>query len=342
MKKFFCLILALAMTASVLVFAGCGKKSEELKFGMGVYSYYSSAKNASEESVGSAEVIHTVAAVLLDKDGKIVDVELDVASNKGEYTLGGEYVAVESFKTKGEAGDSYGMAQYGISQDRNGDGVVKEWYEQADAFEEVAEGKTLDEVKALVADGYGTDEVVNAGCTIAVADFVKAIEKACANAAVCDATKDSDVELGVVSFQKDSKNASEEASGVNQIDTVFAASLVGEDDKVIVMSIDYVEAKFTFDVNGVSTLDTSAAISSKKEKGTGYGMAQYGTDLNGDGVIKEWFEQAAALENLCVGKTASEIAGLTAENGYGVADVQAAGCTIYVSDMVKAAVKAAD
>ena len=69
-------------------------------------------------------------------------------------------------------------------------------------------------------------------------------------------------------------------------------------------------------------------------------MAAYGTDLNKDGVVKEWNEQAAAFDAALAGKNADEIAGLE-KDGYGSADLQTAGCTIAVSDMVKAAVKAA-
>ena len=57
------------------------------------------------------------------------------------------------------------------------------------------------------------------------------------------------------------------------------------------------------------------------------------------GAAKEWFEQADAFDAACVGKTAAEIAGLQAEDGKGVADLQAAGCTIYVTGFVKAATK---
>ena len=57
------------------------------------------------------------------------------------------------------------------------------------------------------------------------------------------------------------------------------------------------------------------------------------------GATKEWHEQAAAFDAACVGKTATEIAGFVAEDGKGVEDIQAAGCTIYVTGFVKAASK---
>ena len=57
------------------------------------------------------------------------------------------------------------------------------------------------------------------------------------------------------------------------------------------------------------------------------------------GAKKEWFEQAAAFDAACIGKIASEIAGFVGEDGKGVADIQSAGCTVYVTGFVKAASK---
>ena len=99
-------------------------------------------------------------------------------------------------------------------------------------------------------------------------------------------------------------------------------------------------ATIAFDAKGVVTTDLTAALQTKIEKGTNYGMAAYGQDLNGDGVVKEWNEQGAAFDAALAGKTATEIAALEVK-GYGVESVQTAGCTIAISDMVKAAVKAA-
>ena len=55
----------------------------------------------------------------------------------------------------------------------------------------------------------------------------------------------------------------------------------------------------------------------------------------------EWYVQADAFAKQLVGKTASEINGLQAADGHGNDAVISAGCTIYVTDFVKAAVKAA-
>ena len=121
--------------------------------------------------------------------------------------------------------------------------------------------------------------------------------------------------------------------GSNKIAVNVFAAAVGADGKIAAASSDCVEVTFTFTAAGVSTLDTAKAIASKKEQGSNYGMVAYG------GSAKEWFEQAAAFDAACVGKTTQEIAGLQAEDGHGVSDLQAAGCTIYVTGFVKAATK---
>jgi hypothetical protein len=218
-------------------------------------------------------------------------------------------------------------------------GAVQEWYKQADAFETVVCGKTLDEVKALVAgENKGTEEVINAGCTIMVHEFVQAIEKAYNNAVASDVTAEHTLKLGVSTAQS-CKDATEEKDGQNQLETTFLAVAVDAEGKVVAATSDCVQVKFTFDATGASTYDLTKAVSSKKEAGANYGMSAYGTDLNGDGTVKEWFEQAAAFDTACVGKTAAEIASLMGENNYGSADLQAAGCTILVDGFVKAASK---
>ena len=59
------------------------------------------------------------------------------------------------------------------------DGKALEWDKQADAFMATAKGKTLDEVKAYMGeDKYAIGDLAAAGCTINIADLVKAAQKA--------------------------------------------------------------------------------------------------------------------------------------------------------------------
>ena len=347
MKKFLSIAIAIIMVAGVLFLVGCDKGPEDantdapanLKFGLGVVAGYGDVKDASDEGNGEGEVTVNIAAVLVDADGKIVKCVLDCAANKAQFTTEGTAVEAGEFKTKYELGADYGMAAYG--QDANGDGVVKEWNEQADAFAGLAVGKTLDEVKALMAEDYkGTADVQTAGCTIYVSDFVKSIEAAYNNAADSKATADSTLKLGVVTAQSN-KDASDEGNGEIELSSTIVATALDAEGKVVAAATDVASGKLAFDTKGVSATDTTVEIKTKKALGTDYGMAAYGQDLNGDGVVKEWNEQGAAFDAALIGKNATEIGALAVETGYGAADLQTAGCTIHVGDMVKAAVKAA-
>ena len=330
MKKLLCVVLSVLMILPAFVFAGCGK-AETLKFGLGVYTNVSKASAATEDTAGQGKVAITAAAVTVDAAGKIVACVLDTADITVSYTADGKAVANDGFKTKYEQGAGYNMVAYG--------GAVKEWFEQADAFEGVVAGKTLDEVKALIADANkGTEEVINAGCTIMINEFVLAIEKAYNNAAASGVTAANTLKLGAHTEQS-AKDATEDKDGQNQIETTFFAAAVDADGKVVAASSECVQVKFTFDAKGASTYDLSKTVLGKKEQGANYNMSAYGTDLNGDGTVKEWFEQAAAFDAACIGKTAAEIASLMADNNYGVADLQSAGCTILVNGLVKAASK---
>lgn len=324
MKKFLTLALCILIAMSALL-VGCGEtETAAVKFGAGVYTGTPTVADATEDKDGSGKIDVTVAAVTVDADGKIVSCALDTASNTVSFTADGKAVANGEFKTKYEMGADYNMVAYG--------GAAKEWFEQADAFEAVVVGKTLDEVKALVAEGNkGTDEVINAGCTIMINEFVGAIEKAYTSAAA-EVSADAALKVNIATEQT-LADATEEKDGSNKIAVNIFAAAVDADAKVLAASSDCVEVTFTFNTDGVATLDTSKAVASKREQGANYGMVAYG------GAAKEWFEQADAFDATCIGKTAAEIAGLIGEDDKGVADLQTAGCTIDVTGFVKAATK---
>ena len=349
MKKILAFTLCALMMFSMLALVGCGDKQSDdnkdttsttkapeaskpaednkpvanVKFGAGLYIGTPAATDATADKAGQGSVDVTAAAVIVDANGKIVACDLDTMQNKVSYDASGKAIANESFKTKRELGDAYNMVAYG--------GAKQEWYKQADAFEALIVGKTVAEIKALVAEGNkGTDEVVNAGCTIMINEFVNAIEKAVANAKT-DVAADATVKV-TMSTSQTCTDATADKAGSNDVETyVFAAAL--KDGKVAAASSDCVQVKFGFDAFGVSSFDASKAVASKREQGANYGMVAYG------GAAKEWFEQADAFDAACVGKTGAEIAGLMAEDYKGIDSLKAAGCTVYVSGFVAAASK---
>ena len=170
MKKIIAIMLA---ALSLLSLAACGAKEADYKLGMGVELSTASSKE------NNAQVDATVAAVILDANGKIVQCRIDVAQNKMDVT-GGAVDTAKTFETKMELGSRYGMA--GIV-DNNGDGVMKEWNEQANAFEAYVVGKTAAEVKAIQtqeANGHliAVDEaLLKAGCSMQITDFITAVAR---------------------------------------------------------------------------------------------------------------------------------------------------------------------
>ena len=344
MKKILSLALVLVMVLSVAALVGCsgdkaptGDDAATLKFGLGVVSSYGEAKDADGETNGQAEFNTTAVAVLLDAEGKIVAIDLDTAQIKPTWTSEGKRIAVEDLRTKYEKGTDYGMAAYGKKHDGS-EGQPLEWDKQADAFMATAKGKTLAEVKALMGeDTYAIGELATAGCTIHVADFINALEKAVNSAADSAATAENKLAVALVSSESYSnKDASAEGDGVAQVDTTISA--VVTDAKT-----DCVQGKeVKFDVNGKATGNTEAELKTKLELGTEYGMAAYGTRHDGsEGAVKEWNEQAAAFDAALVGKTSADFLALAGDDGYATGDLATAGCTMAIGDMIAAATAAA-
>ncbi|MBP3560423.1 MAG: hypothetical protein J6K49_07140 [Clostridia bacterium] len=349
MKKIISLLLVVFMVVS---FAACGTKpttdenngddvAATLKFGMGIVASYGDAKDADGDTNGECKAETTAVAVLLDDAGKFVDIAIDTTEAKAAWTSEGVASATEEVKTKYELGTAYNMAAYGKKHDGT-DGKVLEWFEQIDAFVATAKGKTLDEVKAFVGeDTYTTGDLAAAGCTISVGSIMAALEEAVKNAAASEATAEDTVKIAFATSVENT-DATEEKEGSVEFEETIVAAVTDKDGKVVVAKTDCAQIKVTFDTKGVATVDTAAEIKTKLDLGTDYNMAAYGKKHDGsDGAVKEWFEQAAAFDAALVGKTASEFASLADADGYGTGDLATAGCTIGISDMIKAADKAA-
>ena len=350
MKKFISIALVIVLAFSVIAMVGCGNNTDAdadagkdtattLKFGLGVVAKLANAKDADGDTNGSGEFNTTGVAVLLDADNKIVAIDLDTAQIKTAWTSEGKIVATEDFRTKYDKGTDYGMAAYGQKHDGS-EGKALEWNEQADIFMENAIGKTLEEVKAFAGeDMYAIGDIATAGCTMNIAEFLGALEKAVANAVESEATADDKLSIAIVSSPSYSnKDASEDAEGLDQIDSTVVATVVDAEGKVVVAKTDCTQGKMTFDAKGAATADVAAEIKTKLELGTDYGMAAYGTRHDGtEGEVKEWDAQAAAFDAALVGKTAADFAALAGADTYATGDLAAAGCTMAIGDMIKAA-----
>ena len=302
MKKLFSLILIVALFA--LTLTGCAhfyKSDYALMIGISTSQKLISEPEENPTEFFS-EVTHTVAAIVIDKDYKIVSCRIDCISVKAALDDEGNVFAADSqgnklevIKSKAELGDEYGMVAYGKAS--------AEWDDQAKAFETYVKGKTREEVKNI----NTKDETLTAGCTISVTDFMKAIDNAFASNHMVGMQTKGDITLGVAASAKVSKSE----NSASYTADFSAVALV--DGKVLGAVIDSKEVTSKISADG--KFDKIKDSGSKLEKGDNYGMVAYGHAL------AEWYEQAQAFADTAKGKTVSELAGLATEG--------VAGCTIY-------------
>ena len=364
MKKLFAIALCVCMLLTVVA---CAPKTEtpaettgttepavteaEYKLGMGV------VVDTASSATGNAQVDATVATVVTDADGKIVVCRIDVAQNKMTVT-DGAVEADKTFLTKMELGDDYNMAKYGTSMDWNGDGVVKEWYDQAKAFEAYVVGKTAAEVnsietKEVEGAGYiiaADDALLSAGCTIQITDFIKAVAAACNDEQGMTFKTAESFTLGVAAktTAAESTAATADADGAVKMYSDFAATVVAG-GKIIAALNDAIQPNIA--INTLGEIVNVEYKGTKRELKEGYNMAAYGQsmDWNGDGKVLEWYLQSMEFSKYVVGKTAAEVAEMATKevegSGYIISADDAllsAGCTIQITGIKAVVAQAAN
>lgn len=360
MKKILALVLCLCALLTLVACNDDGDNTPDIpdvveadyKLGMGI------VVNMDSSAKGNAQVDATVATVVTDANGKIVLCRIDVAQNKMNVADGAVDTA-QTFQTKMERGDDYGMAaalNYGM--DWNGDGQVKEWYDQAKAFESFVVGKTAAEVEALTtkqaaAEGAGAGYQIStdaallaAGCTIQINEFRDAVVKACKDEqGMSFKAVAGSFTLGVAAktTAAESTAATAEEDGTVKMYSDFAASVVAN-GKIVATLNDAIQPNVT--INTAGEIVNKDYKNTKRELKEDYHMAAYGQsmDWNGDGKVLEWYLQSAEFSKFVVGKTAAEVGALTTKQaaaegagaGYQISADDAlltAGCTIQITSI---------
>lgn len=107
--------------------------------------------------------------------------------------------------------------------------------------------------------------------------------------------------LAVVTSVAKSKDATADAEGTGQSDSVVVAVMVDGEGKIVKAAIDTAQTKINFSNEGKVTSDLTAVYPSKQELKEEYGMNKASK------IGKEWYEQANALADYFVGKTVEEI-----------------------------------
>ena len=115
--------------------------------------------------------------------------------------------------------------------------------------------------------------------------------------------------LAVVTSLGKSKDAAADAEGTAQSDSVVVGVIVDSEGKVIKAAIDTAQTAIKFNAEGKVTSDLTTSYKSKQELKEEYGM------VKASKIGKEWYEQANALAEYVVGKTAEEIKAIPTDAG---------------------------
>ena len=335
MKKILTTLCAVAMLAGCT--AGGSKKSstntstKEETAATVMVGTGSVTKVASKVNEGSDKEVKfdtTFASVVLE--GNVIKyVYFDVAQDKVTFDATGHVTSDNTAPTSKKAlGDKYGM--------KDKSSIKKEWYEQVEALEKWAVGKTVEEVLNMPTTQKDEKHTVSAdkdlmtGCTIGVTAFQQALDKAAKNAVeVKDVASVGSAILTKVS----GKDASAEKSGEAKASSTYGVVALDKDGKVVFTQTDVAQNAVKFTTAGV--VDGEAvAIATKGEKKDEYGMKKVSS------IGKEWFEQNQAYDDWTVGKTGKEIADMKVTTNEGGKTVTAdkdlmTGCTIGVNSLQK-------
>ena len=284
------------------------------KTGLGVLT-----ETTDDHRTGKIDLV--AAAVLLDGEGKIIDVTFDELESTLSADGSGVLSMPTDYRTKRQKGDDYPLAA--------ASSLKKGWAEQADDFADYLTGMTPEQASMLETDkdGKAVDADLLSGCTIRVDKYRDAVAKACTNASALGAAKGDRVSLGVEAENASSDITATDDKDVNaEVDLTVVALTLDADGRVTSAIGDMAEPALTIAADGgVTAPDT---VRSKLELGDSYGMR------NASSLGKEWYEHSEGYCSYLKGKTEKEVADIPADGSD--ADL-AALCTISIDALQKAA-----
>lgn len=276
------------------------ESSSSVKTGLAISASTTSSKDATAEKAGVGQSDISIAAVMVDGSGRIVDCVIDAVQSKVSFGADGSLLsdAGADVLSKNELGDRYGM--------RKASKIGAEWNEQAASFAEYVIGLTADEVEGLKVSAASERNGVDlaSSVTLYYGGFADIVAAAARNAEEKGAKAGDRLVLSTVGSIAKSKAAADGKNGNAQTDvTVAAVTLDG--DRITSIVIDAVQPKVAFDQSGRIQGELSARVQTKKELKEGYGMSRVSS------IKADWYQQAAAYEAYVTGKTLSEAMGIS-------------------------------
>lgn len=314
MKKIIFLLVLLTLVATM--FVACNNTTSTDNTPATTEKEYSLAIGvAVAPNLTQSKVSETVAAIVLDKDSKIVLCRFDCIEYAVKYE-NNELVTTApiSKAAQGDAYDAYKPMPAG------------RWYAQADALGASLVGKAQSEVASVAVNGIVSDADLKAKCSINVSDMLKAVDNAFKSEYKTTFKTTAETMTAGIAALGTVKDTAKETVKNASFAVDFAASVL-VDGKVVASILDSAEVELkTITDDGAAE---AAFAGTKREQGTAY-------DAYKPMAAGTWYVQADAYAKASIGKTADDIATVATEN--------VAGCTIYAGgykQAIEAAVKAA-
>lgn len=263
-----------------------------LKTGLAIIASAEGSVSAEAGKAGQAKYDVTIAAVLVDENGVIVDCLIDSIGTSVNFDDNGyiDAAAIPEVLTKDQLGENYGMKKAGSDY---------EWNEQAAALCEYAIGKTVGELRngAVGETGKASDADLASKASIYLGGYVDAIEAAVNNAAAIGSQAGDELRFAVAASLTDSKSAEEGKNGTAQLNCdVAVITMNGE--IITGCIIDSLQAKVNFDASGV--IGELGQMLTKNQLGEAYGMKKFGSKY-------EWNEQVAYFCEYVTGRTVAQV-----------------------------------
>lgn len=141
--------------------------------------------------------------------------------------------------------------------------------------------------------------------------------------------------LGVSTKVSSATNATAEKNGQYEILSNVCALVLDDNGVIVDVWFDVAQTKVAFNAAGEVQTEAGTVVKSKFELKEAYGMSTYAQ-------TNEWYVQARALEQYCIGKTVEEVLAmpLTSSGAPDVADLKTS-CTIGVYELLEALAAAA-
>lgn len=332
MKKILAMFMIALMILGLAACAGTPTTPADsaVKTGLGIVFSNSNSKDPADGKDGTIDTQAYVAAVTVDKDGKVVKCVIDAMQSKFAFTTDSEIktTADTVFKSKNELGNDYGM--------KANSNIQKEWFEQAAAFAAYCVGKTSDQIKNIaVAEGVATDADLKSSVTVRIATFQGAVTKAIANATDMGAKASDKLGLAIEGAATQTLTKAADGKPATAVAyNYYTATTIDASGKITSCILDASQGKFVVE-NGKITTDLKAEIKTKNELGDAYGMKKASK------IQKEWNEQAAAFAKYVTGKTVADVKGISLTEGAPSGADLTSSVTVHVTSFIAIIEKAA-